>query len=185
MENSFAVDWSVFLSPDAWLFGLFIFVLRVANNAVDTVRILFVVRGKRLPAWIGGFLVSLIYIVTIGSVLSDIKNPLMILMYASGYATGNVLGIWLEEKLALGHLHVTIISPNLGTAIAELLRESGFAVTEIPARGKDGTVAMLQCDVLRKQLSSVEKIAQDVDANSFITAEEVRPVRRGFWRSIR
>jgi uncharacterized protein YebE (UPF0316 family) len=181
----FTIDWSVFLSLDAWLFGLLIFVLRVANNAIDTVRILFVVRGKRLPAWIGGFLVSLIYIITIGSVLSDIKNPLMILMYSSGYATGNVLGIWLEEKLALGHLHVTIISPNLGTAIAEVLRENGFAVTEVSARGKDGMVAMLECDVLRKQLRELEKMAQAVDPNSFITAEEVRPVHRGFWRSIR
>ena len=185
MGHTFTVDWSVFLSLDAWLFGLLIFVLRVANNAIDTVRILFVVRGKRLPAWIGGFLVSLIYIITIGSVLSDIKNPLMILMYSSGYATGNVLGIWLEEKLALGHLHVTIISPNLGTAIAEVLRDNGFAVTEVAARGRDGMVTMLECDVLRKQLHEIERTAQNVDPKSFITAEEVRPVHRGFWRSIR
>jgi uncharacterized protein YebE (UPF0316 family) len=185
MENILNIDWSVLSSPDAWMFGMVIFFLRVANNAIDTIRILFMVRGKRLLAWVCAFLVSLNYIVVISSVLSDLKNPIIIFMYSSGYATGNVLGMWLEDKLALGHLHLTIISTNLGTALAEVLRENGFAVTEIPARGKDGMVTVLQCDVLRKQLPLVKDLTLGVDPNSFITAEEIRPVRRGFWRSIR
>ncbi|MBI9051214.1 MAG: DUF2179 domain-containing protein [Anaerolineaceae bacterium] len=185
MENFLNIDWSVFTSLDAWIFGLGIFALRVSNSAIDTIRILFMVRGKRMLSWICAFLVSLIYIVVISSVLSDLRNPLIIIMYSSGYATGNVLGMWLEDKLALGHLQLTIISNTLGTALAETLRENGFAVTEIPARGKDGMVTVLQCDVHRKQLAVIETLAQKVDPNSFITAEEVRPVRRGFWRSIK
>ena len=185
MGNFLNIDWSVFLSADAWLFGLTIFLLRVANNAIDTIRILFVVRGKRLLAWICAFLVSLNYIIVISSVLSDLKNPIVIIMYSSGYATGNVIGMWLEDKLALGHVHLTIISTNLGSALAELLRENGFAVTEIPARGRNGMVTILQCDVLRKQMPLVEHLTQETDPNAFITAEEIRPIRRGFWRSIK
>jgi uncharacterized protein YebE (UPF0316 family) len=185
MENFLTIDWSVFLSLDAWLFGLVIFLLRVSNNAIDTIRILFMVRGKKLFAWICAFLVSLNYIVVISSVLSDLKNPIIIIMYSSGYATGNVLGMWLEDKLALGHLQLTIISASLGSLLAEHLRSNGFAVTEIPARGKDGMVTVLHCDVLRKQLALIENLVKEVDENAFITAEEVRPVRRGFWRSIK
>ena len=185
MENFLHIDWSVFLSWDAWLIGFGIFFLRVANNAIDTVRILFMMRGKKTLAWICAFLVSLNYIVVISSVLSDLKNPIIILMYSSGYDTGNVLGMWLEDKLALGHLKLTIISTKLGSLLAESLRTSGFAVTEIAARGKDGMVAVLNCDVLRKQLSLIENLVKEVDDSAFVTAEEVRPIRRGFWKSIK
>jgi uncharacterized protein YebE (UPF0316 family) len=185
VENFLSIHWSDFLSLDAWLLGFVIFALRVANNAIDTIRILFMVRGKRTLAWVCAFLVSLNYIIVIGSVLSDLKNPIIIIMYCTGYATGNVIGMWLEEKLALGHIHLTIISTNLGSALAELLRERGFAVTEIPGRGKNGMVTILQCDVHRKQVSIVENLAQEIDPNAFITGEEIRPIQRGFWRSLR
>jgi uncharacterized protein YebE (UPF0316 family) len=185
MEKFLHVDWSVFLSWDAWLLGFGIFFLRVANNAIDTVRILFMMRGKKTLAWICAFLVSLNYIVVIGSVLSDLTNPIIIFMYSSGYATGNVLGMWLEDKLALGHLKLTIISTNLGNLLAESLRGIGFAVTEISARGKDGMVTVLNCNVLRKQLSLIENLVREVDEFAFVTAEEVRPIRRGFWKSIK
>ena len=89
----------------------------------------------------------------------------------------------IEEKLAIGHLHMSIVSPSRGTAIAGHLREEGYAVTEIPARGKDGTVTMLNCSVLRKNLMKVRKLVNEIDPEAFITAEDVRPVRRGFWRA--
>jgi uncharacterized protein YebE (UPF0316 family) len=92
-------------------------------------------------------------------------------------------GMWIEERLAIGHVSITIVSSRLGVAIADYLREKGFAVTEIPARGKDGMVSLLSCSVLRKNVDDVRKLANEVDPEAFITAEDVRPVRRGFWRA--
>jgi uncharacterized protein YebE (UPF0316 family) len=71
----------------------------------------------------------------------------------------------------------------LGSAIAERIREEGFAVTEIPARGKDGMVTLLNLSVLRRYVAQVHQIVNQIDPTAFITAEDVRPVRRGFWRA--
>ena len=70
-----------------------------------------------------------------------------------------------------------------GAAIAERLRDEGFGVTEIPARGKDGMVTMLNCSVKRKSVEKVRQMINEVDEDAFITREDIRPVRRGFWRA--
>jgi len=44
-------------------------------------------------------------------------------------------------------------------------------------------VTLLHVDVMRKQLEQVEKLVREVDSEAFVTAEDVRPVHRGFWRA--
>jgi uncharacterized protein YebE (UPF0316 family) len=157
--------------------------LRVLDMTLDTLRVLVVMRGRKGIAWALGFFQALIFVVAIGSVLQNLENPLSILGYAAGFATGNVVGMLIEERLAIGHVQLSIISPGRGAAIAERMRLEGFAITEIPARGKNGMVTMLSCSVLRKKVDRVHKIVNEVDDAAFITAEDVRPVRRGFWRA--
>ncbi|PKO00189.1 MAG: DUF2179 domain-containing protein [Chloroflexi bacterium HGW-Chloroflexi-4] len=172
-----------FSDPHAWLFALLIFVLRVGDMALDTIRVLFVVRGKKLLVWILGLFQSLIFVIAISSVLSELDNILNIIGYATGFATGNLIGMLIENRLAIGHVLVNIISSNRGTFIAERLRASGYAVTEIAGRGMNGTVFELHASVLRKDVSQVETIVLESDPQAFVTAEDVRPVRRGFWRA--
>jgi len=169
--------------PHAWLFALLIFALRVGDMTLDTIRVLFVVRGKKLLVWILGFFQSLIFVVAISSVLSQLDNILNVIGYATGFATGNLVGMLIESRLAIGHVLVNIISSNRGTFIAERLRASGYAVTEIAGRGKNGTVFELHASVLRKDVPNVETIVLEADPQAFVTAEDVRPVRRGFWRA--
>jgi uncharacterized protein YebE (UPF0316 family) len=76
-----------------------------------------------------------------------------------------------------------VVSSRRGSAIAERLREEGYAITEIPGRGKDGTVTVLNASVRRKNVGRVRNIINGVDPEAFITAEDVRPVRRGYWRA--
>src|SRR5574342_405553 len=102
----------------------------------DTLRMLFVMRGRKDLTWILGFMQSAIFVIAITSVLSNLNNPLNIFGYAAGFATGNVIGMLIEEKLAVGFTHIQIISSGRGVLLAQGLRKNGFAVTEIPARGK-------------------------------------------------
>jgi uncharacterized protein YebE (UPF0316 family) len=169
--------------PHAWLFALLIFCLRVGDMSLDTIRVLFMVRGKKLLVWILGFFQALIFVVAISSVLTQLNNILNIIGYATGFATGNIVGMMIENRLAIGHVLVNIISSNRGSFIAERLRASGYAVTEIAGRGMNGTVFELHASVLRKDVSQVETIVLESDPQAFVTAEDVRPVRRGFWRA--
>ncbi len=171
------------LTPDAWLYAGVIFLLRVGDMSLDTLRFLTVMRGRKEIAWILGFFQSAIFVLAISSVLSDMNNLLNVIGYAAGFATGNVVGMVLEEKMAIGHVHVRIVSSRLGTAIADRIRAEGYAVTEIPGRGKDGMVTVMNVSVLRKHVRLVRQIANEVDPEAFITAEDVRPVLKGFWRA--
>jgi uncharacterized protein YebE (UPF0316 family) len=173
----------LFLSPQAWLSAAFIFALRVSDMSLDTLRVLFVMRGKKQIAWVLGFFQSAIFVLAIGKVLSQVNNPLNIIGYAAGFATGNVVGMIIEEKIAIGHILISVISPRRGSAIVSHLRKNGYAVTELSGRGKDGMVTLLNCSVLRKQVDAVHQLVNEVDPEAFITAEDVRPVRRGFWRA--
>ncbi len=173
----------ILLSPAAWLAALGIFALRFSDMTFDTLRVLFVMRGRKGIAWILGFCQSSIFVIAITSVLSNLDNPLNFVGYAAGFATGNVVGMWIEERLAIGHVKVSIVSARLGAGLAQALREAGFAVTEIPARGKDGMVSMLSCSVLRRDVAKVEGIIHKIDAEAFVISENVRTVRRGFWRA--
>jgi len=168
---------------DTVLLALGIFALRVGDMSLDTIRVLFVVRGRKKLAWILGFFQSLIFVVAISSVLTNLKNPLTIIGYAAGFATGNVVGMLIEERLGIGHMQLSIISPSRGASIAELLREHGFAVTELSGRGRSGMVSMLSVSVARKQTAEVETLILEADPEAFVTVEEVRPLRRGFWRA--
>ena len=177
------MDLNLIITPLTILTALGIFVLRVVDMSLDTIRVLFVMRGRKNLAWVLGFLQSLVFVIAITAVLSNLDNPLNILGYAAGFATGNVVGMTIEERLAIGFTHITIVSPTRGAVIAEQLRANGFAVTEIPARGLSGMVAVLHCDVRRRQMDMVETVVLESDPEAYITAEDVRAVRRGFWRA--
>ncbi len=167
----------------ALLVTVAIFFLRVTDMSLDTLRVLFVMRGRKSSAWICGFFQSALFVMAISSVLRNLDNPLNVVAYASGFATGSVVGIMLEEKLAIGYTHMSIVSPRRGDALAQVLRNEGYAVTEIPGRGKDGTVNILSVSILRKNIDKVSDLVQQTDPEAFVTREEVRAVRRGFWRA--
>jgi len=173
---------AIFNSTNILLIAFGIFTVRVLNMAVDTVRMLTVMRGMRTVTWILGVLQTVLFVVALGSVINDLNNPLNIAAYAVGFATGNVIGMMIEKRLAFGFVNITIISSLWGMDIAEKMREHGHAVTEIPARGKDGTVEILECSVQRKFVQEVQDIALEIDSEAFITSRDIQRLYRGYWR---
>jgi len=160
----------VFLSPTAWLIALGIFAARTINIALDTLRFMFTMRGKRAMSWVLGFVESVLFVMIIGQVLNNLSNPLNIIGYAAGFATGTVLGMAIEKRLAIGYTHFSIISRSHSTEIADALRDEGYGVTEIPARGRESNFMLVDCHVRRKQADDVEVLALKIDPDAFITA---------------
>ena len=161
---------------------LLIFVLRVLDIAAATLRMLMVVRGRKLNAWVLGFIQAMLFVLAIQAVLSDLGSWINIIAYAMGFATGTVVGMWIEERIAIGFKHLRIISSRRGLELAEYLRQQGYAVTEVSGRGKDGTVSLLNCTVQRKDMQQIKMLVKQIDEQAFITADDVIPVSRGFWK---
>ncbi len=169
------------LTPAAILTALLIFLVRVASIAMDTLRFMLTMRGKQTIAWMLGFVESVLYVVTVGVVLKDLSNVLNVVGYAAGFATGNVVGMTIEKRLAIGFSHIKIITKEHGFAVAEALRKMDYAVTEIPARGRNGSVSLCDLSVRRKDVTAVEKLTLEVDPEAFITVEDITPLRSGYW----
>jgi len=162
--------------------ALLIFAMRVVDVSAATLRVFFMIQGRKGLTWLLGFSQSLVFVLAIRQVMSDLGNWANMLGYAAGFATGTVLGIWLEERLALGYSHLRIISPYHGVQLASALRAAGFAVTELAGRGRAGTVGVLNMTVPRKQVREVQERVKAMDPTAFITVEAVRPLWRGYWR---
>jgi uncharacterized protein YebE (UPF0316 family) len=162
--------------------ALFIFGLRLSDMTLDTLRMLFVLRGRKWLAGLIGFCQAVIFVLAISTVISNLDNLWNVVGYGAGFAAGIITGMTLEERLALGHSHMQIVSSGRGQAVADALRQAGYAATVVTGMGKDGAVSVINCTVRRRDVPLVQHKAEAVDPNVFVTLEEVRPLARGYFR---
>ncbi len=164
--------------------GLLIMGLRIADVTLGTFRTILVVQGKKYWAGIIGFCEVLIWIFAMRFIVAHMDNTYNLFGYAAGFAIGNILGITLEEKVALGYVQVNVISRYFTDKIADALRLSKFAVTILPAEGGSGGISILLIIIRRRDLKGVFKIIDGVDDKAFITVQHSRPYR-GFIHGAR
>lgn len=182
------------LDAHAVLWPFFIFFARITDVSIGTVRTIMVVRGRRGIAASLGFCEVIIWVVAVSGVLRDDLTVVKVLAYGSGFAAGNMAGVWLEQWLAIGMQRVILISRGRHHSVAFGLRLAEFLVTEVPARGGRGEVAMCFLIVPRRQSPHVVRIARSIDPDVQVIVEDVRSTslsRRGAsayeatgWRAI-
>jgi len=164
---------------------LFIFGLRVTDVSMGTVRVMMVVRGMRKLAAMIGFVEVSIWVVAISRVLTHLNSVWSVLGYSGGFATGTLLGMWIEGKLAFGHVQVHVISMTKGPEIAQKIRDAGFGATQLRAEGQSGPVYLTQVTAPRKRVDEIIRLVNEVDATAFVTVEEARRVLRGYQRVVK
>ncbi len=165
--------------------ALLIFLLRIVDVSMSMMRMILAVRGHRGIAAFIGFFEVLIWLVAVGHALQHMQSIWHIVGYAGGFATGNYVGVWLEGRFALGMNVVRAVfrgDPlgNAGPVAASVLREQGYAVTEMPGRGKESAVDILNIVVPRRRVPEVLRTLQEQDSTAFFTVEEVRKTHGGF-----
>ena len=158
---------------------LFIFLARVCDVSLATIRTLMVVRGQKLYAAIIGFFEVIIYILALGKIFSDLTNPLNLLFYALGYATGNYVGTYFEVKLAVGIFTAQVITLKDPLKLTEILREKGYGVTVIEGEGREGKRYILQIILKRKRFRDLQKEIDQWDEKAFCTIFDARLTRGG------
>jgi uncharacterized protein YebE (UPF0316 family) len=81
---------------------LVIFLLRIVDVSLATVRMLLSVRGQKLLVPLIGFFEVLIWLFAAGNAIRHLSSPYHVIGYAGGFAAGTAVGLWVEEKLAFG-----------------------------------------------------------------------------------
>ena len=147
-----------------------IFLSRILDVSMGTFRVQLIVRRKKLIAGVLGFFEVLIFILIVSKVIQNIGNWLNVFAYCGGFAVGNVVGIFISEKISKEIVSVGIISKSKWQEIENRLRDEGFGVTRNIGYGKDGEVQMLRVICERNYFPKVREISLEYDLKAFITS---------------
>lgn len=173
IESLFAGPWG----------PLIIFSLRIVDVSISTIRILLAIRGHKVIVPVIGFFEVLVWVFAAGNAIRFLDSPWHLLGYAAGFATGNVVGLVIEEKLAIGHATLRVVSTHAGVELAEALRDLGYGVTEFAGQGRDGPVEVVYTVCPRKDIARATREIERWDAQAFITIEQPRDIRWGWMQS--
>lgn len=153
---------------------LLIFLARIMDVSIGTVRIIVVSRGNRMVAPILGFFEVLIWVVVISNIIQQLNSAVAYIAYAGGFAAGNYVGLWIEAKLAIGINLVSIITSSTADDLMNTLHEKGFGATVVNAKGRDNDVNIIYTIVKRKEVTSVVNMIKKLYPDAFYTIEDIR-----------
>jgi|SRR5659263_50638 len=164
---------------------LLIFTARVLDMTLDTLRIIFISRGRKFLATFFGFFEIIIWLFAIGQIMQNLTNITYYLAYAGGFATGVFVGISIEEKIAMGTVVVKVITKKEAVELVEYLKLEGYGVTSFDGQGATGQVKLIYSTIKRKDVDNVIGIIKRFNPKAFFSIEEVRLANEGIFPPIK
>jgi uncharacterized protein YebE (UPF0316 family) len=171
------------ITSAALLTALTIFILRVFNNGIGTMRLILMARQQRLLTVILAFFEALTFAVTVAGVATDLTNTLNLFAYCAGFAVGNYVGMAIESRFIVSYVSANVIAKEKGDEIAAALRTHGYGVTTHEGEGLRGTVTVIRSVLQRRDVTRFMEIVGEVDQDAFISVEEARSIKRGTIRA--
>ena len=175
---------SPFVNSDLFSYAILpflIFLARICDVSIGTLRIIFVSKGKRNIAPILGFFEVLIWITAISKIMQNLDNYINYVAYAAGFATGNYIGMIIEEKLAIGIQMIRVFINDKGMELVKILNSNGFGATTVEAYGAKEKVHLVYTIVQRNEMEKVLEVINAFNPRTFYTIEDVRAVNEGIF----
>lgn len=170
---------------DFLLVPLMIFFARIIDVSLGTLRIVMISKGQKRIAPFLGFFEVLIWLLAIGKIMQNLDNWVCYVAYAGGYATGNYIGMLIEEKLAVGIVQLQIITGSDAAKLLNALKVAGYGTTRLNATGgaSGEGVSVIYSVVRRNDVGKVVSIIGENSPAAFYTIEDVRFVNKGLTLS--
>jgi uncharacterized protein YebE (UPF0316 family) len=115
-------------------------------------------------------------LLAIGQIFQNMSNPMSYLAYAAGFGMGTYVGMYFEEKLALGRVLVRIITPTPNPDLMEYMKAQDFRFTTVGAEGRYGKVQLTFTVMKRDSLTKFIEKVKSLDEKAFYTIESVKRV---------
>jgi uncharacterized protein YebE (UPF0316 family) len=166
----------------AWvLLPLLIFLARIVDVSIATIRILFLSKGIKGWTTIMAFFEILLWLFAMTQIMKNLSNPACYVAYAGGFATGTYVGMIIEEKLAFGKVLVQVISPLDVSPLIKRFEVDNIGVTKVRAEGVKGGVHILYSVVNRSSLNSIKKCILSFDPKAFYLVHEIKYANQGIF----
>lgn len=156
------------------LIPVLIFIARIVDVSIGTLRIIFVARGYKYVAPVLGFFEVMVWLLAIQQIMLNLSNIACYIAYAGGFAMGTLAGLILEERISLGHVIFRIVTTKSSTKLAKTLDKSGFVETSANAYAKHGKVKVIFTISKRKDANKVCEMIALYNPKAFYTIEDVR-----------
>jgi uncharacterized protein YebE (UPF0316 family) len=163
---------------------LLIFLARITDVTLGTVRFIFISRGYRKLAPLLGFVEVLVWVLAVREVMMNLHNILCLLAYGSGFAMGNYVGMWVEEKLSLGVVLVRVVMRSDPGPLKEFMRQNDYGFTMVEGEGIREKVKILFSVIKRKDLVLVLNAIAVHNPNAFYSVENVKSVSKGVFPGV-
>ncbi len=162
---------------------ILIFCARIVDVSCGTVRILFLVRGKRALAAAIGFVEVMVYLTALGHILGGGRemNLLQMVVYCAGFSSGNFIGSLLEERLLNAYVLLELImdrNPETQEMI-DNIRQDGYGATVLYGRGRSGVRTIIKIICRR---SDIPVITTHTKNRGFICITDVKGCTGGYFR---
>jgi len=159
---------------------LFIILINVTFVSLNTIRVILIMRGLRLPAACLSMLEVFIYLTGLTTILLHLDNIYTIAAYCLGFGCGVFLGSYIEERVALGYVMGQVVISQSQMPMVEVLRKNSFGVTLWLAEGRDDHRLMLQILTKRRRQRELTRLIRSECPNAFIVFQDARSVTGGF-----
>ena len=151
-----------------------IFICKIIEDSLSTLRIIVVSNGKKVMGAILQFIIALIWVVVTGTVITNVQeDPWKILFFALGSLFGSYIGSYIEEKIALGNNVLMVeIDVNASKELIHELKRKKFKVNSVKSNKEGKALLMIACS--RKKANDVTKIIRTFDDEVTILTEKVK-----------
>lgn len=177
---------SIFASESPWftwvILPILIFLARIGDQTIGTVRLIFLSKGYKHLAPFLGFFEVIIWLVTVSQIMQHLDNVLCYVAYGGGFAMGNFIGMTIEERLSIGNVMIRIIPRNNSEQLVKVLRESNYGVTSVIAEGSQGRVDIVFTIIKRKDIDHVASIINELNPTAFYTIEDIKSIKEGIFK---
>jgi uncharacterized protein YebE (UPF0316 family) len=157
-----------------------IFLARILDVSIGTLRIIFVSKGLKYFATFLGFFESLVWLIAVTQVMQNLHSWQTYVAFACGFAAGNFVGVVLEERIALGSLLIRIITLKEADELVDVLWKAGYGVTSVDAQGESGPVKLIFSIIKRRNLAKIISIIKQYNPKAFYTIEDMRYVNQTY-----
>lgn len=154
-----------------WYIPILIYFARIVDVSIGTVRMIFVINGHRFIAAAMGFVEVIVWALAVGGVIKYLDNAYALVGYGAGFATGTLVGMTIEEKIAIGHRMLRVVNRQLDIDLSSKLREHGYRVTRVSGEGRSGPVEIAFLAIRRRELSKTMALISELAPESFVTVE--------------
>lgn len=155
----------------AWYIPPLIFLARICDVSLGTMRLILLIQGSRWWAALLGFWEVVIWALAVGGMVSFLHQPLALAAYAGGFAVGTLTGSTIEHRIALGFRLIRVINADLERNVSSTLREHDYRVTRIEGTGRSGPVEIAFLVVRRRVLNDALALIERIAPEAFVTVE--------------